>query len=226
MFSSLGRIVQVLSDRQKTRQRGIHWAVLTTSFVALASIGLSLYLTPEGADLSYQFIEEGAFNTYFSSLLLSCGAVFMFATYTSERIAGSEKNGYWLVLAAGLAFLSVDEIFKIHHQINAVLTHAGLSSPIADWTDFVGIIYGVVALSVMWVMLPKLVQIRSMPELLAVAFLFYLAHTLADSLVRHNSDFTHIAEESLKLFSSAFLMLASYSGLVWTLDRTRGRRAN
>lgn len=223
MFSSLGRLVQVLLDRQKTQQRGIHWAILITSFAAMASIGLSLYLTPAGADLSYQFIEQGAFNTYFSSLLLSCGAVLMFATYTNERITGSEKSRYWLVLAAGLAFLSVDEVFKIHHQINAVLTQAGLSSPIADWTDFVGIIYGLVSLAVIWVMFPKLVEIRSMPELLAVAFLFYLAHTLADSLVRHNSDFTHIAEESLKLFSSAFLMLASYSGLVWTLGKPRGR---
>lgn len=224
MFSSLGRTAQALSDRQKAQQRGIHLAVLITSIVTLASIGLSLYLTPVGADLSYHFIENGAFNTYFSSLLLSCGAVLMFATYTNERIiVESEKCRHWLLLAAGLAFLSVDEIFKIHHQIIAVLTGANLSSPIADWTDFVGIMYGVIALSVIWVTFPKLVHIRSMPELLAVAFLFYLAHTLADSLVRHNSDFTHIAEESLKLFSSAFLMLASYSGLVWTLGRPRGR---
>lgn len=202
----------------------MHAAIVTMSFLSFLSIGLSLLLTPKGANFSYQFISDNGLNTYFSSFLLCSASVFMFATYTSESIRGSDNNWNWLVLSIAFAFLSIDEIFQVHEQIGSYLTNAAWPSPFSNWTDLMPMVYGIVAIPMLWIMMPKLLHIRSLPELLAVAFLFYLAHTLADALVRHNSEFTHVTEESLKLFSSTYLALAGYASLIWTIDRPGKRR--
>jgi hypothetical protein len=218
---SLSYFFQALSDRQKTNQSSVYKQVLLTSVVLFASISMSILLTPEGKKLSYHFIEEGGFNTVVTAFFLAAASTLMFATHMSESASGLKSSWIWIVQSVGFAFLSVDEMFQLHEQIGLYFDTFVSSGPFINWNDLLGAVYGFMAIITALIILPKILPIRSLPELLAMAFLFFMAHMLTDLMVDHSSDFTHIAEESLKLFSAGFLALAGYSALKWSLNRNR-----
>jgi len=187
--------------------------VLRVFLLLIGLIAVSLILAPEGEDLDYQFIEEDGLNTVLSSFSLAAAATFAFASSMFAPSKDKTQVRMWWIFAAGFAYLSIDEVFQIHEQIGWFLHTITDSGPFRNWNDVVVITYGLLALTVLWFVLPEVLKHDKMPELFALGFVCYLVHTMTDSLVEDATVTSIVIEESYKLACNFFLATGTYFGL-------------
>ncbi|MGD1934332.1 MAG: hypothetical protein ACFB0Z_07455, partial [Candidatus Phaeomarinobacter sp.] len=135
------------------------------------------------------------------------------------------KSGawFWLVLAAGFAFLAIDEQLMLHERGGAVLenTDLGASQVFRNWNDLIVIAYGMVALGFMALSAREILLHRTFAVLFATAFAFYAIHTGLDSILPTELSWKDIPEEGAKLMCGLFLFLAVLARVLNLADHLR-----
>ncbi len=189
-----------------------------------AYIALSILAVPE--DRKMHFASERGSVTALSAIFLGAGAAFAFLSCFVQHRASGRDRGLWLLVAMALAFLALDELLEFHERVGWFLADGstGLTLPpsFRNWNDVVVIAYGLVAIPFVIYLFPAIWRYPRLAETFAVAFLFYLIHTLIDSTQEPPTTYSIIAEESAKLFSSAFLAFGAFIGTVgimWNRSR-------
>ena len=76
--------------------------------------------------------EEESFGTWFSTILLACSSWLLFAEARRARERNDPWRPWWLGLAIGFLFLSIDEVVGVHEYLNSLMEEG-------NWTD-VGIV--------------------------------------------------------------------------------------
>lgn len=125
-----------LGGKRQQTDRGARYRI----FVAVEVVGVGLtafagalaYLIPRftGRDTLFGLLDffdlglEGNFPSYISSVNLLVGAALAALTHAVINLKGNRPSRYWLLLAAILAYLSVDEAAQIHDNFGDLL--AGL----------------------------------------------------------------------------------------------------
>lgn len=184
------------------------------AFAALSTIGIlcciaaSVFIAPASKPL-FHFGENGAI-TALSSVCLAMSsalAALVFYLRTKDWNFGSL---FWLAMAAGCLFLSLDEQLMFHerggHAIEA--TGIGKAEFFRNWNDLIVISYGFVALAIAAVFGREILNCRTFAILFAIGFAFYVIHTGIDSILPKSVAWKDIPEESSKLLSVFCLFLA------------------
>jgi hypothetical protein len=210
--------VQALRTAAAARQRATAPPVLGKTITLLVTVGvvlfLSLFVRRSGQPVHYNFSDPRGVVTVVSALLLSMAGAFALASASLSHDRNRRDALAWLLFAGGLTFLAADDLLQFHmwlgHQLDRRLpTPPGTHG----WNDLVVVGYGLVAIPVAIVALPTLLALPGVSRLLWLAFAFYLMHTLMDLFAPHRRSMI-ILEESMKVFSGACLLLASYVGLM------------
>lgn len=184
------------------------------AFIALSVVGVlfwiagSIIAAPADRPM-YHFDEDGAVTALSTVFIAMSGAMALAVFYL--RI-DQWKSGawFWLVLAAGFAFLAIDEQLMLHERGGMVLenTDLGPSEIFRNWNDLIVISYGVVALGFIALSAREILLHRTFALLFATAFAFYTIHTALDSILPTELAWKDIPEESAKLMCGLFLFLA------------------
>ena len=188
--------------------------------VLTGALAVALYITVflglayvAGGDAPQRFFLEGRAVDAMSALFLAMGSGFAVAClifYPGQRRFGALL---WLCSAMGLLFLALDDQLEIHETVGSLLEQPlGSSKAFRNWNDVLVIAYGIVALGFAAMFLPEIVRYPRLLLLLGIGFSFYVAHTAIDSLVEASGG-KSIVEESAKLYSTGFFMLAMFAGL-------------
>lgn len=202
------------------------FAILGTLCIA-ASIAVSVVFAPEH-DPMFHFSEKGL-NTALSTLCLSmAGAVSAMVFYL--RLSDWSPGAiFWLVLAAGCVFLSLDEQLEFHERGGMALhaSSAGALEWFRNWNDIIVIVYGLVAMAIAALFGREILASRHFAVLFAVGFAFYAVHTAVDSTLPRSLVWKDIPEEGAKLVSVYFLFLAACARFVMLIEtswRPQGNR--
>ena len=133
---------------------------------------------------------------------------------------------FWGLSAGGFLFFSFDELLQFHERLGEFIasTPIGPAEIFRNWNDVIVIGYGMIAILVLFYCLPAILRIPMVAETLALAFGFYLTHTIIDS-TQVRTSLSIIVEESAKLFSSAFLALAMLYGIFATVATLKNSKA-
>ncbi len=97
--------------------------------------------------------EEQSFGTYYSSLVLLLIGRLLWKHAKYVRHHGDRMHAWWLVLALGFHFLSLDEIIGVHESLNEHLKRQGELASTGRWTSagFVAAcVVGVTFLPFLW----------------------------------------------------------------------------
>ena len=112
----------------------------------------------------------------------------------------------------------VDELLEFHELIGGIVGRVSSSGAFRSWNDIVVIVYGIAALPIIAVILPEIIRFPRVLRMFAIAFGFYVFHTLIDSISDPPTLGSVIAEEACKLLCGAFLASGSFVGfanVVW-----------
>lgn len=189
----------------------------------MAYIALSIVAAPSDEPL-YHFSEDGAI-TALSTVFLSMGSALALVVFYL-RLNGSTRGAvFWFVLAAGCAFLALDEQLMLHERGGDVIevSRIGPTEMFRNWNDVIVIGYGVVALAIAAFFGREILRCRTFALVFAAGFAFYALHTGIDSVVPSTQTWKDIPEESAKLFSVFFLALAVIAQLLALLEPVRAR---
>ena len=223
MFERYGnRVREAMASRKlaelpRMRMTVIGLIVCTSGVILVAALD-----PPDGKPPEFHFTAENGMVTVFSAGFLFCAAAFSIGAASIVVRLGIEGRWTWLIMAAGFGFFALDELLQFHERAGYKLEKMIAVESFRKWNDLIVILYGLIAIPILVLVFPILAQRRLVLELFAVAFLCFVVHTAIDSLAEPPSTTSHIAEESSKLFSGAFLMLGSFVGflgLVWQLQR-------
>lgn len=174
------------------------------------------------------FIEGGIVTWVNASqiLLLSIVAV---AVYRA-RLTGNDSFGaaFWLVVAAGAIYLTLDESFEFHEQIGQLLQDRRLPRPplVNGWGDVVLIAYAVPVLGMCWLFRR---EITADPEVLRYLLLgagVLILSQLIDTFGVHQGRerfWWSVSEETAKLIG--FGILLGTAILKWSKLRQADRIA-
>ena len=210
----LDSLKRARQDRRHTTLPRFGWAVASLCVAVVAVyIALSIAIVPAGESSDHNFASERGTVTFLSSIYLALAAGSAGATAFVLRKRGRTGRIVWLLLAAGLAFFAVDELIQIHERIGIYLDDAGFPALGArHQNDLVVVAYGLLALAFGLYVLPTLLRLPRVVELFGIAFLLFAAHTFIDATHQPTSSF--IVEESFKLLSVTFLVIATYTALL------------
>ncbi len=136
-------------------------AGVVIGMLALAHVFYALtYCTDSKPDwLRYRYIglldldQEESFGTYYSSLMLLFIARILWHHGRSVQKAGDSTCWWWLVLAVGFHWLSLDEIVAMHEILNSHLKDQAPLAQADRWTTYgfgVACVVGVVFLPFLW----------------------------------------------------------------------------
>jgi hypothetical protein len=176
---------------------------------------------------------EGGFITLLSVLQLLLIALLSWKIFQARRVTKSEflwrdSAMVWALIALGFAFLSVDEVFKIHegidHLIHSVfnLQETGVTDRLDD--IIIGL-YGLIGLGVLFAYRNELKIFKKALPLLFLGFVLLFAMVVLDVLTNRNDIFPAIfaqnyadilylsfslAEDSAKVFAEASFVLAFF----------------
>ena len=193
------------------------FAILGTLSIA-ASIAVSILSAP-AHDPMFHFSEKGL-NTALSTLCLSmAGAVSAMVFYL--RLSDWSPGAlFWLVLAAGCVFLSLDEQLEFHERGGMALYANGVETLewFRNWNDIIVIIYGVVAMAIAALFGREILASKHFVVLFAVGFAFYAIHTAVDSTLPRSLAWKDIPEEGAKLACAYFLFLAACARFVMLIE--------
>lgn len=200
------------------------FAVLGTLCV-IASIVVSMVFAPEH-DPMFHFGEEGL-NTALSATSLSMASAVSAMVFYLRLKDWSPGAVFWLVLAAGCLFLSLDEQLGFHERGGMALdvSRFGELKAFRNWNDIIVIFYGLIAIAIAAVFGREILHSRHFAGLFAVSFTFYAAHTAIDSILPSSIDWKDIPEEGTKLMSVFLLFLASCARFVLLIDGRSGGEA-
>lgn len=176
--------------------------------VTLACITLSIVAAPAERPM-FHFGENGAV-TALSSVFMAMSSAIALAVFYLRIELMKAGSWFWLVLAAGLAFLAIDEQIMLHERGGALLegTVFGPSEFFRNWNDLIVMGYGVGALALIALSAREVFQCRPFAALFGMAFAFYAVHTGLDSVLPSTLAWKDIPEESAKLFCALFLFLS------------------
>lgn len=193
------------------------FAILGTLCVA-ASIAVSIMIVPEH-DPMFHFSEEGL-NTALSSVCLSMAGVVSAMVFYLRLKDWSPGAIFWLILAAGCLFLSLDEQLGFHERGGVALdvSSVGDLESFRNWNDIIVILYGLVAMAIAALFGREIIASRHFAVLFAVGFAFYAVHTAVDSIFPNSLAWKDIPEEGAKLFSVYFVFLATCARFVMLLE--------
>ncbi|MBX2884591.1 MAG: hypothetical protein KTR32_31850 [Granulosicoccus sp.] len=203
-----------LSERSTAPLPNLTWIILIVVGGTIAYIGLAILAVPSGEPREFQFVSENGAVTALSALFLTTAAAFSLASMVTLWRAGASHTWVWLLMAVGFAFLSFDELLQFHERVGELLDQTSSSGKFRHWNDIIVILYGVIALPILFIILPGLMQWRLVMEMFAIAFLFYGLHTLVDSISVQPTSASIIVEESAKLLCGAFLAIAMFIGFI------------
>ena len=211
------RLKDAIRVRRRAKLPNIGWLVLGMAALTVLYCFLAIYLVPSNKPPDFNFQEGGAV-TALSAIYLASACGLAIAANLIHRRAEGRHQWFWTILAGGLAFLAFDELLQFHERVDRLvierlLPEAGFQS----WNDLIVVIYGLVAVLIMFFLLPALLKYRMVPELFAVAFIFYAIHTLIDSVQTTSTLTSIVLEESAKLVSVAFLALGTLAGFLGNL---------
>ena len=212
------RIQSAYDNRLNQFKPHIFKLTLLIMFFVFTFISLSVYLHPEGSRFSFHFFMEEGSISILSTTNLITASFFSFASFLIAPSEGKYRKIFFLVVTFALTYLALDEVFHFHETIGDSLDHTGFlkiifaKTAIRRWNDLIIILYGVVALPVVFFFLPTVIQFPYVAENFLIAFLFYVAHTAIDAVVEPPTTPSYIIEESAKLLTSTFLALGSFAG--------------
>jgi len=190
----------------------------------LAWIGLSILAAPADEPM-FHFGEKGAVTALSTVFMAMAGALALAVFYLRMD---DWKSGawFWLLLAAGFAFLAIDEQLMLHERGGYALenTQLGPSQTFRNWNDLIVIGYGVVALGIVAFATREILKCRAFAILFATAFFFYAVHTGLDTVLPTDLAWKDVPEESAKLFCALFLFLSLCARFLTQADGMRTPR--
>ncbi len=207
-----------LKDALKARKRAvlpaIRWMIPAVAIFTLLFCVSAVYLVPGDKPANLHFQEGGAI-TAMSAIFLALACGFAIASNLIYlRIKGKHQL-LWIIMALGFGFLAFDELLMFHERVGRIVIERIMPQTVfRNWNDVIVIMYGVIAVPLMILLLPRLLKYRLVLELFVVGFLFYAVHTFIDSTTEPKTLTSDILEESAKLFSVAFLALGSFTGFI------------
>lgn len=194
------------------------FSVLGTIVVAIC-IFLSIQFAP-AAEPMFHFGENGAITALSSVCTAMAGAMALAVFYLRWHDLDFGSL-FWLVLAGGCVFLSLDEQLMFHerggHLIEA--TSIGEAETFRNWNDPIVMAYGVIATGIAALFGREVLKCRAFAVLFAIGFGFYVLHTGIDSILPSSVAWKDIPEESAKLLSVFCLFLATCAQLTARLDK-------
>ena len=176
---------------------------------------VSLVVLPSDAKPEFNFVDERGSVTALSAILLASGAAFSFAAFVLSVGDLFRTRMFWLIAAAALGLLSLDELLQFHERIGDRIDAWGVNAgPVRHWNDIIVISYGVLALGFLAFFLPVILRSPRFLKLLIVAFLFFVLHTAIDSVTEPPTTASMIVEETAKLYSATFISIAFLVGML------------
>ena len=181
----------------------------------------SLILVPTGEVPEFNFVDERGSITVLSAVFLAMGCAFAFTSTSYSQTVSTRL--FWLGFCLALGFLSMDELLEFHERIGGYLDKQKVvtdaTSSFRNSNDLVVIAYGAIALVVLMFFLPTALQYPRFLELFALAFSFYVIHTVIDSTQEPPTTVSIVFEETAKLLCSATLALTQFVGTVNVLNQ-------
>jgi hypothetical protein len=208
-----------LGRRNRPRTGLLGWLSLVAAPMIAAYVVVAMVVAPE-YDPTKQF-QEGGMITALSSLMLAAAAMAAAATfYVKIRQPHAFAVWVWLGLAAGLAFLALDDLIMIHEKVDALISRQASGGPayFRSWNDLVVLAYGLAAVGVVALFARELWKPALVVEFLASGFAFYALHTGIDMAVAEPTAFSVIVEESAKVIASSQFLLAMVAASADALD--------
>lgn len=183
-------------------------------------IGASLVLVPGEEPAHFHFVDERGAITVLSALFLSAGAAFALVAFLVKHQKPMDADSwFWIVAAGGLAVLALDELLQFHERLGGFLDSdpATKTSAFRNWNDIIVIGYGLVAVGIGLYFLPVVLSYHHVIQLLGIAFCMFVVHTAVDSLAEPPTHTSVVIEESAKLFTGAFILLAMLQGMLQSI---------
>ncbi|MCK6694592.1 MAG: hypothetical protein L6Q97_21150 [Thermoanaerobaculia bacterium] len=183
-------------------------------------IFLSVVLRPKNTEADYHFIHEQGAITALSAIFMAMATGMAYAAYFIAKQRGNSDRYLWILFALAFGYLTLDELLEIHEffggLMNLVSGMIGMEDTgiFRNWNDVVVIAYGVVALAFFLYYLPAILRYSVLGERLAVAGVFFVIHTVIDSVSEPQTVNSVILEESAKLYCALFLALSGFSALL------------
>jgi hypothetical protein len=212
---------QAMTSRRQIKLPNLGLIIAIVTTVTLGYIILSIIAVPGSQPRDINFASEEGTITAFSAIFLAMASAFSLASSMMLIRAKNRQTWLWIFMAVVFGFLSFDELLSFHEIIGYFIEMKASSGLFRNWNDVIVIIYGTIALPIMLVLAPKLMQYRGVIELFIVAFLLYVIHTIIDSTQEPNTVLSVILEESAKLICVEFLALAafvSFWGILWNFS--------
>lgn len=201
-------------------------APTVAGFVGVIALVIATSILGTSDAPHYHFVNERGAITAVSSILLSMSAAFGLAAALLSGDRDLRTRVFWFGVCFGMALLAVDELMELHEKIGGKLDAAEATAGVTaagwrGWNDVLVMLYGVAAIPVGLCFLPTILRYPRMLEFLAVAFAFFVVHTVVDSVTEPPTVASAIVEESAKLYCGAFLALAFLSALLCIARRGR-----
>ncbi len=197
---------QIETSDQQTRR-----FVWLTALSVLSIFVASLIFWPAGRP-TFHF-EEGGAVTGIVTVMLAMSAGFAFIMYLLRIHEKFRVQATWLLATAGFIFLALDEQIELHERIGGIIDESiqitSLGLPFAN--DLIVIGYGIAVIPVLIYALPELLKWRGVLEILTIAALFFVIHTVIDTLYLESNPLWYIAEETAKLICVTFIFVAMLS---------------
>lgn len=195
------------------------WFASLSSVAVVLSIVASVYLSPAD-DPTFQFSEEGI-NTALSAICMAMAGVCAALVFYVRAKTFDYGALFWLLLAAGCIFLSLDEQLGFHERGGSMLDSSSLGGleSFRNWNDVIVIVYGAVVVAVAGLFRHEVLVSKTFAFLLAIGFGFFAIHTAVDSIVPSSFVWKDVPEEGSKLISVFFLFLATSARLVMLIEQ-------
>lgn len=184
----------------------------------LALVLIATVVVPPSRGADYHFVSEQGLITAVSCYLLSLSSAFSLGMAVLLLKNKQPDVLIWGLMMIGFAFLSIDETAQFHERLGGYISRFYDSGSFRNWNDVVVIVYGLIALPIGALLFPRLLRYRALLECFAIAFTFYVVHTLIDSTCEPETIVSVIVEESCKLYCGLFLALGTFLtflGTVW-----------
>ena len=221
-----------LSRASQLRVDDVHpwsgWMLTLVVVCTAAWIGASLVLVPGDEPAHFHFLDERGAITVLSALFLAAGSAFALVAFLVKHDRSMDADSwFWLLAAGGLAVLALDELLQFHERLGGFLDSdpSMKTTAFRNWNDIIVIGYGLVAVGIGLYFLPILLAYHRVILFLAIAFGMFAIHTVVDSLAEPPTHTSVVIEESAKLFTGAFILLAMLQGMLQSI-RLSGTRAN
>jgi hypothetical protein len=158
--------------------------------------------------------ERGAV-TALSAFFMSLTSGFAGVTFFNLKSKDEGIQWFWLLTAVAFCFFALDELLGFHEALGILMgDKLGEANAFKTWNDLVVIVYGVIAVLVLFFSLPQVLRFPKVAGWLATGFGFYCIHTLIDSMVQPRTPLSAILEESAKLFSAESFAFAMFHALL------------